>query len=245
MTKAKPKTISETDFYRPVHDYLVKQGYTVRAEVRHCDIAAMKGDDLIVVELKRTLNLGLIAQAVERQKITDSVYVGVPRPSSMRRWTAQTKSVQGILRRLEIGLILVSNSSSKPSVEVLFHPVPFERRKRKSVHRAVITEINGRTGDFNEGGSCRRKLVTAYRENAIHIACCLSERGPMSPKDLRALGTGDKTLSILYTNVYSWFERVGRGVYALSPQGRAEIEAYPELAEHYRSAISCSPESCP
>ena len=30
----------ETDLYRPVHDYLVKQGYTVRSEVRHCDIAA-------------------------------------------------------------------------------------------------------------------------------------------------------------------------------------------------------------
>lgn len=236
-TMPKPKTISETDLYRPVHDYLVKQGYTVRAEVHHCDIAAMKGDDLIVVELKKTLNLGLIAQAVERQKITDSVYVGVPRPSNMRKWTSQTKSAQAVLKRLEIGLILVSVRSSKPSVEVLFHPIPHERRKRKSAHRAVITEINGRTGDFNEGGSCRRKLVTAYRENAIHIACCLSERGPLSPKALRSLGTGDRTLTILYTNVYSWFERVDRGLYALSAKGGEEIVAYGELVEHYLDVL--------
>lgn len=225
----------ETDLYRPVHDYLAKQGYTVRAEVNHCDIAAVKGDDLIVIELKRAINITLLAQAVERQKITDSVYVAVPRPANMRKWMGQSKSVQLLLRRLEIGLILVSTKSSKPSVEVIFHPVPFDRRKRKSVHRAVITEINGRSGDFNEGGSCRRKLVTAYRENAIHIACCLCLRGPLSPKDLRSLGTGAKTLSILYTNVYSWFERVGRGLYALSAKGRAEICAYSELVEHYTS----------
>ena len=233
----KSKSIAETDLYRPVHDYLVKQGYTVRSEVRHCDIAAVKGDDLIVIELKRAIGITLLAQAVERQKITDSVYVAVPRPPNMRRWAGQTKSVQALLRRLEIGLMLVSTKSSKPLVEVLFHPVPCERKKRRSVHRAVLTEINGRTGDFNEGGSCRRKLVTAYRENAIHIACCLCQRGPMSPKDLRILGTCDKTPSILYTNVYSWFERVGYGLYALSPKGREEIEAYAELLEHYRGMV--------
>lgn len=245
MAKSPSKPISETDLYRPVHDYLVKQGYTVRAEVNHCDIAAVKGDDLIVIELKRAINITLLAQAIERQKITDSVYVAVPRPANMRRWNAQTKSVQALLRRLEMGLIVVSIRSSRPSVNVLFHPVPFERHKRKSAHRAVLTEINGRSADFNEGGSCRRKLVTAYRENAIQIACCLSERGPMSPKDLRALGTGDRTLSILYTNVYSWFERIDRGLYAISAKGREEIGVYCELVEHYlemlRGSISPSP----
>lgn len=227
----------ETDLYRPVHDYLVKQGYTVRAEVNHCDIAAVKGDDLIMVELKRAINITLLAQAVERQKITDSVYVAVPRPANMRKWMVQTKSVQLVLKRLEIGLILVSTKSSKTSVEVLFHPIPYDRRKHKSVHRAVITEIANRSGDFNEGGSCRRKLVTAYRENAIHIACCLCEHGPLSPKDLRSLGTGKKTLSILYTNVYSWFERVGRGLYTLNSKGREEIGAYGELVEHYLNLL--------
>ena len=281
---AKAKTISETDLYRPVHDYLVRQGYTVRAEVKSCDIAAVRGDDLIVIELKRAINITLLAQAVERQKITDSVYVAVPRPSNMRRWNGQTKSLQALLRRLEIGLILVSTSLSKPPVsrdlseaqrngspetsrrpspvsrdlsgaerngnpetarkplvQILFHPLPPERRKRKSAHRAVLTEINGRSADFNEGGSCRRKLVTAYRENAIQIACCLRERGPLSPKDLRALGTGEKTLSILYTNVYSWFDRVGRGLYALSAKGREEMGAYGELVEHYSALASDSP----
>lgn len=234
ITDRKSK-MAETDLYAPVRDYLLEQGYKVRSEVRNCDIVAVRGDDLIVIELKRSIGMTLLAQAIDRQKITDSVYVAVPRPSNMRRWSSQTKSVQALLRRLELGLILVSARSSKPSIQVLFHPVPFARKKRKSAHRAVLTEINGRTGDFNEGGSCRRKLVTAYRENAIHIACCLSEHGPLAPKALRALGTCDKTTSVLYTNVYGWFERISKGLYALSPKGREEIAAYGELVEHYRA----------
>ena len=75
--------------------------------------------------------------------------------------------------------------------------------------------------------------MTAYRENAIQIACCLAELGPLSPRKLRKLGTGPKTLSILYRNVYAWFTRSTRGVYALSEQGQAELANYPALAARF------------
>lgn len=243
------KNTSETDLYKPLHDYLVKHGYTVRSEVRNCDIAAVKtdapspskgegwGEGLIIIEMKRSLNVQLLVQAVQRQKIAPSVYVAVPRPANKRRWNVESRGVQHLLRRLELGLILVSTQKGRPPVEVVFHPVPFERQRRKSASRAVIQEIERRSGDFNQGGSCRRKLVTAYRENAIQIACCLVQRGHMSPKALRAVGTGEKTLAILYHNVYGWFERVDRGVYAISTKGRTEIEQFPELVEHYRGLI--------
>ena len=38
----------------------------------------------------------------------------------------------------------------------------------------------------NLGGSSRRPLVTAYRENAIQIACYLADSGEMEPRQLRA-----------------------------------------------------------
>ncbi len=231
----KGKAILETDLYRPLHDYLVEQGYTVRSEVKNCDIAAVKDGDLIVVEMKRALNVPLLVQAVQRQKITESVYVAVPRPVNKRKWMGGSKGVQDVLRRLEVGLIFVSPNGRKPKVEVVFHPVPCERRKRKASHRAVLHEIERRSADFNQGGSCRKKIVTAYRENAVQIACCLDSLGPSCPKSLRTLGTGEKTLSILYRNVYGWFERVDKGVYALSAKGREELAHYPDLAEHYRS----------
>ncbi|MCP4244022.1 MAG: hypothetical protein GY772_26015 [bacterium] len=66
-------TLKETDLYPPLHDYLVAQGYTVRSEVNDCDVTATKDEDLIVIEIKRSLNLTLLAQAARRQRITDSV----------------------------------------------------------------------------------------------------------------------------------------------------------------------------
>ena len=231
MPRAAAKQLSETDLYPPIADYLVAQGYTVRSEVLNCDITAVRGDDLIVIEMKRSFSTALLVQATKRQRITDSVYVAIPRPKRSQA----LRDIKHLLRRLEIGLILVSfRRRKKPTVQVAFHPVPFQRQKRSRAKKAVLTEIAHRSGDFNNGGSCRQKLVTAYRENAIQIACSLDALGPLSPKQLRALGTGPKTHSILYSDFYGWFERIDRGVYALRPQARAELRQYPELVRKCR-----------
>ncbi len=237
-----PATVRETDLYEPIRDYLAAQGYTVRAEVSHCDITARKGDDLIVIELKRQFGIDLLAQATARQRLSDSVYVAFPAPSDMR--TRRWRGIVRILRQLELGLILVFHAEAAPAsergqprIEVAFHPLPYVRQKRKSARRAVLEEMAQRSGDYNQGGAVRRKLVTAYRENAIWIACCLEQFGPLAPRRLRELGTGPKTLSILYTNVYGWFDRVGRGLYALAARGRDELRAYPELTKQYRAKL--------
>ena len=206
----------------------------MRSEVNHCDIIATKGDELIIIELKLSMNIALLIQATRRHKITDSVYVALPRTKSGRTW----KGIVHLLRRLELGLILVSFDAEKPVVEVVLHPVPFQRQKRSQAKRAVLQEMAGRSDDFNLGGSSQRKIVTAYRENAVHIACCLERLGPLSPRQLRALGTGPKTQSILYSNFYGWFERVGRGVYALRERGRSEVAGYPKLVRRYRTLVS-------
>ncbi|HET6486896.1 MAG TPA: DUF2161 family putative PD-(D/E)XK-type phosphodiesterase [Spirochaetia bacterium] len=226
-------SFSEADLAAPLYQYLSGLGYTVRSEVKDCDIAAVKGEDLLIVELKKSLSLSLIVQAAQRQRVTDLVYVAVPRPSNKWAWWQESRGVRHLLRRLEIGLILVSLDPERPPVEVVSHPAPFQRRKRPKSRRAVLTEISGRTADFNRAGSNRRKLVTAYRESAIRIACCLAARGNLSPAELRRMGTGDKTQSILHFNAYGWFERVERGVYALTAQGRAELEDYPVLKRRY------------
>jgi hypothetical protein len=44
-----------------------------------------------------------------------------------------------------------------------------------------------------------------------------------------------KKFSILSINVYGWFSRVARGLYALTPKGRTALAQYPELVRHYRS----------
>ncbi len=227
------KPFSETDLAEPLYAHLAKEGYTVRSEVKDCDIAAVKGSDLLIIELKKTLNLALVVQAVRRQRLTDSVYVAIPRPSNKWKWWKESRGAQHLLRRLELGLILVSRERGKPPVEVVFHPLPFARRRRAVSRRAVLEEIAHRSADYNKAGSTRTKLATAYRENAIFIACCLLLTGNTSPAALRAMGTGEKTLSILRFNAYGWFERMEKGVYGLSSHAAADLAAWPALKKKY------------
>ncbi|MGI6358315.1 MAG: DUF2161 family putative PD-(D/E)XK-type phosphodiesterase [Bacillota bacterium] len=225
---ARMQKLKETDLYQPVKDYLEQQGYRVRGEVNGCDIAATKEEQLLVVELKLSLNTTLLVQAIERQRLTNLVYVALPKPSP-REWRRRWTGLQRLLRRLELGLLLVSFTGDAGHVEVAFDPAPFQRRKSPQRLRAVLTEIAGRSGDFNLGGSSRRRLLTAYREQALYIAWWLSHLGPQSPKALRLRGTCDSTRDILYRNHYGWFEHPSKGFYQISEAGLQALEQHPEL----------------
>jgi len=236
MPKAPSQPIVETDLYSPIAELLTAQGYAVRSEVRHCDITAVRGEELVVVELKRSFSIELLIQATRRQRITEVVYVALPRPKWSRRWVG----IKHLLRRLELGLILVSLDTKRPQVEIAFHPLPFARKRQRRAKTAVLREIESRSGDFNTGGSSRRKLMTAYRENALHVACCLEGGGPQTAVQLRAQGTGPKTYSILYRNVYGWFERVAPATYDLTAQGREEMGQYPEVVARWREVVAAA-----
>jgi len=228
--------IKETDLYPPLRDYLVANGYVVRSEVVGCDVAATKDEELVLIEIKRNFSTSLLAQAVRRQRVTPSVYVAIPTPSG-KQSKKQWKGTQMILRRLELGLIVVNLRAKPPRIDVVFHPTPFARRMSKRDRQAVLQEIKGRSIDLNMGGANKTKLVTAYRENAIHIACCLERYGALSPAKLRALETGPKSRAIVYDDVYGWFERIGRGLYDLRKKGHKALSDYPDLVAYYRDQL--------
>lgn len=226
----------ETELSAPVKAYLESHGYQVNCEVKDCDIVATRGDDLIIVELKMSVNLTLLVQATKRQSISDSVYVAVPAPTKRNR---QWRGTLTVLKRLEVGLLLVEEGAMGMVVSKQFDPLPYQRKKNTRSRRALLTEVADRSGDYNVGGSTKTTLMTAYRENAILIACCLSKLGPSSPKSLRNLGTGDKTTSILSANHYGWFQRVEKGVYELTDQGDFESRSFKQIykqAEAYFEA---------
>ncbi|MFH1422158.1 MAG: DUF2161 family putative PD-(D/E)XK-type phosphodiesterase [Planctomycetota bacterium] len=228
MAKKRSQKLAETDLYPPVYNYLIAQGYTVRSEVNNCDITAVKGEKLVIVELKRRFDTSLLIQAARRQRITDSVYVALPFPEE-GIWTKRWIGIKHLLRRIEVGLILISFKKKKAILEILFHPLPFDRKKRKSHKKAILEEMDNRSGDFNRGGSVGTELMTAYRENVIHVACALDKFGCLKPRELRTLGTGPKTYSILRNDFYGWFECIARGVYRLKPQGKRALNKSPEL----------------
>jgi len=78
--------LRETDLYPPVKAWLESLGYQVKAEIGAADIMALRadeenGDDMVIVELKRAFSLALLLQGVERQRLTDLVYVALPEPA--------------------------------------------------------------------------------------------------------------------------------------------------------------------
>jgi hypothetical protein len=231
-----PAAQRETDLFPAVRDYLTRLGYEVRAEVKHCDVTARRDDDLILIELKRGFSTDLLIQATARQRLSDSVYVALPYPPC-GGWSKRWRGIKHLLRRLELGLLFVQGDD----VEAVFHPTPFQRQKRKAARRAVLTEMAGRSGNDNTGGCHGVKLVTAYREAALLVACCLEQHGALRPKEIQVLGASPKAQSILGSNFYGWFERVDRGVYALSAVGRAALDEYAAVADRCRAKLGDLP----
>lgn len=228
-----PEAFRETDLYPPVKRYLEHQGYTVRSEVRDCDVVACKADHVIVVELKRALTTSLLVQAIDRQLAADAVYVAVPRPK--RTDGSYWRGVRRLLRRLELGLLFVHAQHGQDVVTLVQQPTPPPPRasgRKTRAKNTLLEEFRGRSSDHNSGGSTRRPLVTAYRERAVRIARVLRRNGPQSTRQLRALyRTGEQTTPILYRNVYGWFAPVARGVYGLTDKGRADLERFHFIAD--------------
>ncbi len=116
--------ITESDLAAPVTAYLAALGWTVRSEVKDCDVAAVRGDDLLVVELKKALTLALLVQAVRRQRLTDSVYLAVPRPGLGVAVAPGQPGCSAPAARLELGLLFVSLAADRDPVEVVLQPRP-------------------------------------------------------------------------------------------------------------------------
>lgn len=239
MKKSKVK-LYESDLYEPVQQLFEKHGYAVYGEVNDCDIVAIKEEEPLIIELKLKLNLELLLQAAKRQKISEEVYIAIPKPSYSLR-SQKWRDLTHMIRRLEMGLIFIYFETEHTEAKIMISPTPFSRKKSmqqsKKRKTKLLTEIKGRSGNYNVGGSSQKKIMTAYKENCIYIAVCLKKFGPLSPKQLRQIGTGDKTPKILSANYYGWFDRIRRGVYALNEAG---IEAYlgnEEVAQTYINLI--------
>ena len=208
----------EQDLYGPVRDYLTGLGYEVKGEVKDCDVTAMRDGELIVVELKRGFTLELIYQALDRQRVADGVYVAVPLPKR-GYMSPHMREMQSLCRRLELGLIFVGfTQKGLPQVDVAVHPkeasVPRRDKKRRL---AVIREHEGRTGSVNQGGVTRKKIVTAYKEQALRTARILRDGGPARVEEVKRLGGPDNAGVILGRNVLGWFDREH------SPDGRTYL----------------------
>jgi hypothetical protein len=170
------------------------------------------------VELKTGFSLALLLQGVDRLAVTDTVYLAVPAPR--RGGTADWVK---LCRRLGLGLIAVAPSGS---IEALADPLPYAPRKSKQRQGLLLREFAQRAGDPNCGGSTRRPLVTAYRQDALRCARYLERTGPAKLGDIRGETRVARAAGILQDDVYGWFQRRSRGVYGLSDKGRGAVSTF-------------------
>jgi len=211
----------ETDLYQPVKTFLEVQGYEVKGEIGAVDVVALRGqEEPVLVELKLSFSLALVFQGVQRQAISDLVYLAIPKP---KKFKAQKDTVT-LCRRLGLGLLTVRLRDG--FVEPLLDPAPYTPRKSKPRKARLLREFARRVGDPNAGGATRVGIVTSYRQDALKCASFLRQNGPSKGAAV-AKGTNVPTATrIMATDHYGWFERVEHGVYGLSSKGLSGLEAY-------------------
>jgi hypothetical protein len=206
--------LPEVTLYPPVKALLESQGYTVKGEVVSCDVVAVRGDEPpVIVELKREFGLGLVLQGIDRLALTDAVYVAVG------VWPRRQAAVRRLCRRLGLGLIVVVGERAT----VVLDPLPYRPRKSRTRTARLLEEHRRRVGDPTVGGSVRRPIMTAYRQEALRCASLMAE-GPTTLRAIRSGSDVPRAGRILQSDVYGWFERVERGVYTLTPRGRTALE---------------------
>jgi len=228
------KQIRETDLYPPIKTLLESQGYEVKGEVGDADIVGMRGDeDPVIVELKTGFSLALFHQAVERQALTDTVYVAVPRQTGAASYKALQNNLK-LCRRLGLGLITVRMKDG--FTEIHLDPAPYRPRKSEPKRARLLKEFARRVGDPNAGGSNRsgagNGLITAYRQDALRCLKLLSENGPTKASDVAKATDVENARRIMADDHYGWFERKAVGIYMVTPIGRqALIDYAQELAK--------------
>ena len=221
MAKAKLK---ETDLYAPIKQLLEGQGYAVKGEIGSADIVAVRdGEDPVVVEMKCGFSLALFHQATERQRITDAVYMAIPRGTGQAFQSSLKKNTK-LCRRLGLGLMTVRLRDG--AVDVLLDPAPYKPRKMPRKKARLLREFARLSGDPNTGGSTRRGLMTAYRQDALRCLTLLDADGPTKAAQVAAQTGVPNARRLMADNHYGWFERVDTGIYGLSPNGQRALDDY-------------------
>jgi len=223
--------MKESDLYLPLKAFLEAQNYSVKGEVHDCDVVALRGQEApVVVELKRTLNLDVVLQAVQRLALTPKVYIAVPR--RCRHLTSRRRHIVKLLRMLGLGLVAIDAGRGRSSVEVLVDPGEYQPRRSKFRQERLLGEFSRRVGDPNLGGVDRRRgIMTVYRQRAIAIARFLQQQPTAKASHIARTLRDPKARDILYRDVYGWFDRLSPGMYALSPRGLREIHLWRQPAE--------------
>ena len=126
---------SETELYLPVKTFFEDIGFSVKGEVKSCDLMAVREDIIIICELKLSFSLKLLYQLMDRKALTENVYAVIPRPKKGHN-TKEWKNIVKLLKALDMGLITVALDSPIKTVEVILEPFDgnsYKNKKRQAI----------------------------------------------------------------------------------------------------------------
>jgi hypothetical protein len=213
----------ETSLYLPIKQFLERLGFQVKGEIGGCDVVGIAEDTppvVVIAEMKLSFNLDLVLQGVDRADIGDEVWLAVR--ASRRSGRERDTRVRKLCRRLGFGLLAISEAGT---VDIIASPEEALPRRNHGRRSRVLEEHRRRRGDPMAGGASRIPIMTAYRQQALACAAKV-QLGLQRPRDLKPLIPDAP--KILLRNVYGWFERTGRGVYALTEAGQAALQKWPQ-----------------
>jgi len=208
----------ESDLYNPVCEYFKCLGYNVQAEVKSCDLVAVNNHETIIAELKTSFCLKLVYQAIERQSLTNLVYVVIPRPkkgAKSREW----KNMLSLMKKLDIGIITVAIDSELKSVDIISVPEGHRKNNNAKKKAKLDKELNERSMNTNTGGVSKTKILTAYKEKCIFALCLAEKNGKITPSELKKALNDPYADKIPRSNYYGWFIKIEKGVYVISGKG--------------------------
>ncbi len=217
--------MTEAELFIPIKTYFENQGYIVDGEVGDVDMLMSNGQHVLAVELKKDLNLKLLIQGAKRQKLFEDVYVAIWSPKNLMSKAFKDKVY--VLNRLGIGLILVSKRAKRVNVyqEPKVHPVDNYRIRNKKRKTKLVEELASRKIRANVGGVTQKKILTAYKEDALLVLHELHKEGALKAADIKKRTGVERAYSIVYNNHYGWFTKEEKGIYTITDLGK---EAYKE-----------------
>ena len=195
----------------------------MKGEVGAADVVGVRGDDMVIVELKLGFSLVLFHQGIDRLAVSDDVYVAVPAGGKTKALRNNVK----MARRLGLGVLTVRLRDG--FVEVLADPGPYAARKVKKKKKTLLRAFERLEGDPNEGGATRHGIVTGYRQDALKCARFLAVHGPSKGAQVAEWAEVPSATRIMADDHYGWFTRVERGVYGLTKAGEAGLADWADV----------------
>lgn len=170
--------MKESDLYEPVKKWLENRDYEVFSEVKpaytdcRADVVGINPTSVVVVELKLSLSLDLLEQAVQwsQRQYANYVYIAVPWKTSKKpKWDRSPRIdnwlVTYICRTFNIGVLFVEETRDGWTInDKPFLPSKYKRIGKEDGFRSVIEKYRYEYKNSDiKGGQSGGGYVSQYR----------------------------------------------------------------------------------